>query len=678
MRGHAVVPACAVRVALRLLVASLCVGGARSDYPPQGVVNPDIVSPGEPDVMVNLEDADDTLRYFDIVEPGSRELFTSSTSLLFAARGGYGANKPADETWNMQLVDVSAQSTVVVWDRGFAANGFMRKFGDDYLAFGGEYIDDSEGEWQEYDPRDGAHVLRSDSLEKVRDGAWYSPDHGFQPNGCCDWVVSRHQFALDGWHGGRKDARGGSDNVMMFDGKFSVVHHHGHWLLFGRANLKEHGGRFVVVARSRTEAPWGDDAYEDFQLLSISGYDHSGPGNLYFAAVDRHPFDDDMLVGLFPVNLGQPGEGNGDGESFIALSLSCDGVHWGHLTKLVWSVGREGRTWDHPVDGLLLEEGEAVSFLVHRNVMDISPLAPDESRILRYRLKIDAFRALSLQARRQLSSCASQPPAPPQPPAPSSPPTSPPSPPPPPPPPSPPSAPPPLPPPPPPSHPRSPPPSPWPPPPSLATPFPPPPTPPPPPRPPRPSPRSPSPSSQTPRLQPPTRLPQQPPSRPTRLPPALKAPPPAPSMIISNVVVPSALEAMQPVPVFSRKGALGVGLIMLGGTAMLGGCLLVIRGRRAERTRSRRVGSKGKAMRVDNEESGRAEPEAEMHSLNAPAREAWPGGADSLDEFDLWKDLRSETEIPPAAIVQPQAKTTSNSPMPTTVCLLPPDARPVV
>jgi hypothetical protein len=646
---------CMLVARTRLLVASLCIGGARSYYPPpspppppavahaQGDVNPDIVSPDEPVVMVNLEDADDTLRYFDIVEPGSRELFNErGTPLVLAARGGYGADDPADETWNMQLVEASAQSTLVVWDRGFAANGFMRKFGDEYLAFGGEYVDNNEGEWQEYDPRDGAHVLRSDSLQKVRDGEWYSPDHGFQRDGCCDWVPSPHQFALDGWHGGRRDARGGLDNVMMFDGKFSVVRHRGHWLLYARANLKQHGGRFAVVARSRTEAPWGDDAYEDFQLISISGYDYSGPGNVYFVAVDRHPFDDDMLVGLMPVNMGQPGEGNGDGESFIALSLSCDGLHWSRLTKLVWSVGRNGRTWDHPVDGLLLEEGGNVSFLVHRNVMDISPLAPEDSRILRYRLRTDAFHALSLQARQQLSSC-SQPPVPPHPPPPLSPTPSPPPPPPPPP-----------------SFPRSSPPSPWPPP--LQSPlFPPSPIPPPPSCPPPPSPRSPPPSPQTLLLQPPMPSPEQPPMRPVPSPSTPNAPPPALLTIASsNAAAPSALEhaleAVQPAPskVFSRKAALGVVLVTLGGSAMLlGGCLLCKRsgpkrGRLADRAR-RRVGSKGKAMmRVDTTENGRAESqEAEMYELNAAAQEAWTGGAagagrssSSTDEWDLWKDLR--------------------------------------
>ena len=301
---------------------------------------------------------------------------------------------PRDETWNIALVAVDASSQIVIRDRGFAANGFIRKIGSRYYAFGGEFIDDAEGEWSEYDPRDGIHVLEAASLDAIRNGAWYSPEHGYHNvNG--DWQVSRHQFAVDGWHDGRRDARGFSDNVMvnhqllilapaiiltslslrvsphlvhrccyphphphtltlrpshhnraphaplkllydslpcmcactltlsnkMFDGKLSSVFIHGHWLLFARANLKEYGGRYVVsqphphtlillpspspshpdsqtitpspalltllhnsrpcmyphplkvVARSYTSEPWGNDAYDQFELLSIAGYD---------------------------------------------------------------------------------------------------------------------------------------------------------------------------------------------------------------------------------------------------------------------------------------------------------------------------------------------------------------------------------------------------------------------
>ena len=61
----------------------------------------------------------------------------------------------------------------------------------------------------------------------------------------------------------------------MFDGKISVVRKDGHWLLYARTNLKIHGGRFVVVARSLTSAAWGNPAYADFQQISIRGYVHA-------------------------------------------------------------------------------------------------------------------------------------------------------------------------------------------------------------------------------------------------------------------------------------------------------------------------------------------------------------------------------------------------------------------
>ena len=324
----------------------------------------------------------------------------------------------------MKLVEADAsgtpRDTIVIWDRGFAANGFIKKLGDRYYAFGGEFIDRGEGEWEENDPRDGVHVLASESLSAVRRGAWMHPVHGYHRIGCCQHQVDkRHQFAFDGRHPGRIDARGGEDNIMMFDGKISAVQWHGRFLVYARANMKERGGRYVVVAKSRSESAWGIDAYEDFKLIEIDGYDarsNANGGNLYFAAVDLHPIEQDMLMALFPVNRGVPGEGNGDGESFIALSLSCDGIHWSRLTPLVWSVGREGRTYDHPVDGFLREPDGHVSFLVHRNVLGISPAAPHESQIVRYRIKPDALRTLSRRARDDLhSSCLPPSPAAPPP-----------------------------------------------------------------------------------------------------------------------------------------------------------------------------------------------------------------------------------------------------------------------
>jgi hypothetical protein len=391
----------------------------------------DLVEPGAPETLFELSNIDDEdLRYFDLVEPAYGERFTSSSSrLVLAGRGGYGAMDPSDETWNIAIVEsgphnrASPESKVVVYDRGFSSNGFMRKFGSMYYAFGGEYIDDAETEWQPNDPRDGIHVIRGSDLDAIRNGAWLHPEHGYGHDaGSKSDVVSKHQFAVDGWHPGHRDARGGTDNIMMFDGKVSVAHKDGHWLLYARANLAFHGGRHVVVAKSRTGEPWGADAYEDFRLISIAGYDDNGPGNVYFAGIDRHPLDEDMLVGLFPINLGEPGRHDGDGESFIGMALSCDGIHFSEFTPLVWTNGREGRTWDHPVDGMMLLDDGRVSFMIHSHVKGISPEAPRDSKIMKYQLKTDAFLTLSRNAKRSLQGC-SFPPRPPPSPAPSPPPS---------------------------------------------------------------------------------------------------------------------------------------------------------------------------------------------------------------------------------------------------------------
>lgn len=145
----------------------------------QGDVNAELVHPDPTTLLDVSQITDSEIRYFDVVEPGAREVFVQgSTHLVLAGRGGYGAGDPSDETWNMQLITQDAHSQSVIWDRGFAANGFIRKIGASYYAFGGEFIDTSEGEWQSYDPRDGVHVLKAERLDDIYGGAWRTPDHG--------------------------------------------------------------------------------------------------------------------------------------------------------------------------------------------------------------------------------------------------------------------------------------------------------------------------------------------------------------------------------------------------------------------------------------------------------------------------------------------------------------------
>jgi hypothetical protein len=125
----------------------------------------------------------------------------------------------------------------------------------------------------------------------------------------------------------------------------------------------------------------------------------------YFAAVKENPVAAQTLLGLFAVNLGKAGQANGDGSSFIALSVSCDGVSWAPFTILIRTRGSHGRTYDQPVDGFSLRGG-TVHFFVHRDVAGISPRASTRSRIVRYAFSAPALANITRAARDTLPGCS--------------------------------------------------------------------------------------------------------------------------------------------------------------------------------------------------------------------------------------------------------------------------------
>jgi hypothetical protein len=179
----------------------------------------------------------------------------------------------------------------------------------------------------------GIYAMNATSLRDVVERSWF-------PFGKGDNIT--REPLIDGRHDGCIEKRRSFNNVCYFDGKLSLAWFRGRFFLYARANLKAAGGgRFLQVATSRSAslASGSGHGFGPFALLTIQGYDSQGPGNIYMAGIQRHPFGDpSLLLGLFAVNLGNRSEarverwregrgyGNTDGKSFIGLALS---VGWG-------------------------------------------------------------------------------------------------------------------------------------------------------------------------------------------------------------------------------------------------------------------------------------------------------------------------------------------------------------
>eukprot|EP00966_Prymnesium_polylepis_P091183 2110403-Prymnesium_polylepis.3 len=335
------------------------------------------------------------MRYFNLVEPN-----------VFVARGQGGHhNWPNLDTYDSWLVRPGAEPDRIVDDTSTSQSLWVRKVEGKYYGIGGESVSPDDFEFRGDDEnRDGLRVLQADSLEDIKGGSWMHPSH------------DDDTLAIPGNHPGCVTARQDT-GYCMFDNKVSVVRKvaangMAHWLLYVRANLKQRGGRFVHVAKTTRDdlhGPW-----EPFQLIDMAGYDRDGPGNVYFLAADINPLDDETIIGLMPINEGDPNledSGNGDGDAYIAMSISCDGFSWSSPTKLIYTTGLQGRTYDHPVDGLLYENS-SLFFMVHNNVPHISPHARDSSRILKYELRLEKVRAITAAAKASLPGCpAPSPPA---------------------------------------------------------------------------------------------------------------------------------------------------------------------------------------------------------------------------------------------------------------------------
>ena len=313
--------------------------------PRRGKVNGAIVAGAGQEMPLNLSGSNSDLRYFSVV----RTAESVNSEQPFDGMSVQGRTNTPDGFQTVQI-DLALEGTsLIIRDPLVAHNFVLRRVGTRFIGMGGIGFVPDRG-YEVAQEGAGIRLFTADSAAEIHSGRWLN---------------SASSVIVRGDHPGCVEARPKFHGICEFDGKISFVRMTSagsvSWHVFTRTNLKPHGGgRFVQVASaSSAQGPYGA-----FQPIQIAGYDEGGPGgNIYFAAVDNNPFDTETMLGLFPVNLGNEKEGNGDGESFIALSLSCDGVHWSRLTTLVWSMGWHGRTWDHPVDGMVLHGG-TVFFIV--------------------------------------------------------------------------------------------------------------------------------------------------------------------------------------------------------------------------------------------------------------------------------------------------------------------------
>ena len=219
----------------------------------------------------------------------------------------------------------------------------------------------------------------------------------------------RMRKLLDGTHAGCYEApvdgrqlrfSKAGQAACVFDGRLSLVHFRGRYLLYARMNPVRVGQRFVQMAMSKRSIDGVlPDQWMPFRPISIQGYAREG-GNLYFFSVCVNPIRPDSLLALTPAVH--------NGVACVAISLSRDGIRWSSLQPLVscaTDLEREGaiaqlarlksmatfvghRSTSHPVANVLVWEDNILLF-IHEEVPGISDKGP--ARLVRYAIPCAKF-----------------------------------------------------------------------------------------------------------------------------------------------------------------------------------------------------------------------------------------------------------------------------------------------
>ena len=197
---------------------------------------------------------------------------------------------------------------------------------------------------------------------------------------------------ITGRHAGCQELRR-TPVTCEWDGKLSAALFGSGVALFGRLNTA-HGRRWVQVAVSDSI----EGAFSAFEPIRITGWNgcRVRRASIYYIVVERNPVDANQLMGLFPMHE--------ERRCYLALSFSCDAVHWSTPKPLVdLGCSREaGRVRDYPADGLVVRD-DVVYYYVHRdmptsNLVVNQDIPRDGSALVRHALDINWLRNASRDA----------------------------------------------------------------------------------------------------------------------------------------------------------------------------------------------------------------------------------------------------------------------------------------
>ena len=197
---------------------------------------------------------------------------------------------------------------------------------------------------------------------------------------------------ITGRHAGCQELRR-TPVTCEWDGKLSAALFGSGVALFGRLNTA-HGRRWVQVAVSNEI----EGAFSAFEPIRITGWNgcRVRRASIYYIVVEKNPVDTNTLIGLFPMHE--------ERRCYLALSFSCDAVHWSTPKPLIdLGCSREaGRVRDYPADGLVVRD-DVVYYYIHSdmptsNLVLNQDIPRDGSALVRHALSVNWLRNASRDA----------------------------------------------------------------------------------------------------------------------------------------------------------------------------------------------------------------------------------------------------------------------------------------